>query len=106
MPKISRFQLDKNMQTAILRQLASAFKEIRRDEEMRMFMDNLFTRTERLMLAKRLAIAILLESGWDYSRIIEALKVSPSTISFVRNSKLNMSAPYQKLIERLIKYIT
>ena len=42
---------------------------------------DLFTYTERIMLSKRFSIAFMLSEGYDYTTIIQTLKVSGSTVS-------------------------
>ena len=103
MPKISRYKLEKDFERLILRQLAETFGEVIKGAEMDLLMDNLFTKSEKIMLAKRLTIAILLDRGWDYAKISQRLKVSPTTISFVKNSKFNSSPAYENLIKNLDK---
>lgn len=103
MPKISRFKLEKDIEGLILRQLAKIFQEVNKEEDIDALFNNLFTRSEKIMLAKRIAIAILLEKEWDYFRISKKLKVSPTTISFVKNSKLNTGSLYQKLLKGIEK---
>ena len=107
MPKISRYKLEKRMEELILRQLAQIFQKITEEDGVSLLMNNLFTRTEKIMLAKRIAIAILLEKEWNYTAISNALKVSPTTISFVKNSKLNASPEYEKLLGKVERiYLT
>ncbi len=101
MAKISRFKLEKDTERLILKQLVKIFKEINKEDDIDALFDNLFTRSEKIILAKRIAIAILLEKEWDYFRIGKKLKVSHATISFVKNSKLGASPAYQQLFKGL-----
>ena len=48
--------------------------------------DELFTKTERLMIAKRLAILFLVNDGLPTHTISERLRVSPSTVARFENS--------------------
>lgn len=52
-------------------------------DEVRRFLKDLFNRPERLMFARRLQVADLLEQGWTYRDIGEKLQVSSTTISRV-----------------------
>ena len=101
MPKISRYKLEKQIEELILKQLAQVFQKITKEDDISLVINNLFTKTERAMLAKRLAIAILLNKGWNYTAISNALKVSPTTISFIKNSKLNTNPEYEDLLNKL-----
>ena len=57
--------------------------DIKNPDEARNFIEDLLSPTERLMLVKRLAIAILLTKGYTYDEIDDTLKVSRSTIMHV-----------------------
>ncbi len=103
MPKVSRNKLDKATYDEILRRLAATFAEVRTPGEIAELLDGLFTKTERLMFAKRLAIAVMLERGISYSAISRALRVSSVTIGFVRNGVLRENAHYAKLIVSLAR---
>ena len=48
--------------------------------EMKAVLHALLTKTEKVMLAKRLAIIYMLENGESWYRIQHTLKVSPSTV--------------------------
>jgi len=62
------------------------------------FLEELFTKTERIMLAKRLAVMFMLESGYSFAAIERLLKVSPTTIAKIwREQK---EGKYSKLIAR------
>jgi len=103
MPKISRNKLDPKAYTAILRHLDGALADLNSNQEITGLMESIFTNTERLMVAKRLAIATLLEHGWTYPEISQTLKVSSTTISFVKNSVMKNNDNYLKLIRLLQK---
>src|SRR3990167_11135825 len=85
MPHISKNKLDNKTFLKINEQLFKAVKYLRREEEAAQFLSDLFTKTERLMFAKRLAIVVMLEAGYPFRVISEALKVSESTISAMRD---------------------
>src|SRR3989338_8970598 len=52
---------------------------------------SLLTKTEQVMLAKRLAVIVLLDRGYSLYRIAKSLKVSPSTVARIKES---MSTKY------------
>lgn len=54
--------------------------DIRTSDDARNFIEDLLSPTERVMLIKRLAIAVLLVKGYTYDDIDDTLKVSRSTI--------------------------
>jgi len=58
------------------------------------------SRTERLVLAKRLQIGIFLIKGYDYQQIGKALDTSPGTISRI-NEMLRKQGEIVKLIDEV-----
>jgi len=81
MPHVSRHPLAKDVYFEILDELFWLLTEIKNKEEMKTFLYDFFTKTERLMLAKRLAVALMLTQGYSYSTIRDLLKVSTATIN-------------------------
>lgn len=103
MPKVSRNKLEAKIYEAILGYLVGILTSLTAKEEINDLIDGLFTRTERLMLAKRLAIAALLEQGVSYKEISKTLKVSSVTIGFVKNSIMKNNRSYDSLIKSIQK---
>lgn len=101
MPKVSKNKLDKAAYAFIDSNLTTALSNLVDAKQMTNMLDGLFTRTERLMLAKRLAIAVLLERGLSYKKISSMLKVSSVTIGSVRNGILKNNSPYMNLIKQI-----
>lgn len=101
MPKISRNKLDKTAYDFINSSLIAALTGLSEKKDIESLMDSLFTRTERLMLAKRLAVAVLLEKGLSYKKISGLLKVSSVTIGFVRNRIMKNSSSYARLLGKI-----
>lgn len=101
MPKISKNKLDKNAYDFLSNNLIGALTDLNEKKDVASLMDSLFTQTERLMIAKRLAIAVLLERGLSYKKISSLLKVSSVTIGFVKNSIMKNSNPYTQLINKI-----
>ncbi|MFH1602052.1 MAG: Trp family transcriptional regulator [Candidatus Shapirobacteria bacterium] len=67
------------------------------------FLEDLLTPTEKVMIAKRIAIAYLLLQEVDHRTISEMLKVSTSTInriSFVLNRQ---GAGFKRVLKRLLR---
>jgi len=102
MPKISRNKLEKSVYDEIVNRLMATFAMVTTSREITELFDGLFTKTERLMFAKRLAIAVLLERGYSYGAISKKLKVSSVTIGFIRNGMLKENVLYEKLIQELV----
>ena len=103
MPKISRNKLEVKVYESILNHLVGTLASLAKKEEINDLLDGLFTRTERLMLAKRLAIAALLEQELSYKEISKLLKVSSVTIGFVKNGIMKNNNNYDSLIKTIQK---
>ena len=80
MPHLSKRQLDDKTKHQILETLDLVLGKLKKDE-MRMFLFSLLSRTEKLMVAKRLAVIILLQQGVEDSAIAETLKITRSTVN-------------------------
>jgi uncharacterized protein YerC len=101
MPKVSINKLQNKVYDLILFQLASAFKKGTDENKVTTLLNSLFTETEKLMLAKRLAIALLLEKNVTYEKISRLLKVSPVTVGFIRNKMRKGNKEYLEFISKL-----
>ena len=101
MPQISRKPISKDIENKIYESFYRAIGLLK-EAEARLFIDDLLTKTERVMLPKRLAIAILLLKGWNYASIKEVLCVTQTTIASVSRT-LEFSTGLRKAIENLNK---
>lgn len=101
MTQVSKRFLQKEAEERILdlfwTSLSSASKE-----QIALFLDDLLTPTEKIMLAKRLAIAFMLLKNYDYETINERLKVSDPTIWNVRTSLAYKGKGYKMIIEKIM----
>lgn len=68
-------------------------------QEIKGFLSELLTPTEKIMLAKRLAIVLMLQKHFPFLAIERTLKVSPSTIS--RFWRASQEKPFQFLTKKL-----
>jgi uncharacterized protein YerC len=84
MTHVSRNPLDKDVYYDILDGLYWLMADIKTSAQMKVFLTDFFTKTERIMLAKRLAIALMIVEGYDTELIKKVLKVSTATIYRMR----------------------
>ena len=103
MPHVSRNKLDNKTLYQISEKLFKAIKHLKHEEEVSQFFNDLLTKTERIMLAKRLAIVTMLEVGYPFKVISRALKVSESTISSMRDRFDRGGEGYKLIFRRLEK---
>lgn len=101
--KISRRYLNKDLENHIFDLFLKAIVNIRNKEDAENFIEDLLYPTERIMLIKRLAIAILLVKGFTYDAIDDALKVSRSTIMNVSIWLKHGKKGYRDVINKIIE---
>jgi uncharacterized protein YerC len=66
------------------------------------FVEVILTRSEKLMIGKRVAIAFLLRKGAKYDEVCYILRVSRGTVARV-NDRLENSLGFQKHIDRILR---
>lgn len=77
--------------------------DLHSEDDIHDLLDDLLTPTEKVMLGKRLAIAFLLEKGYDQRTIHSIMKVSVSTVSQVNYWLKNQGKGYRKAISMVRK---
>lgn len=101
MSQLSKTPLDEGIQTELHDQFIFCLSQLNEHEQINSFLSEFLTITERLMFAKRLAIAVLLKHGYSYRDIRKVLKVSFPTIRSVQFWLEHSGAGYQKAISSL-----
>lgn len=86
MAQVSKRYLQKKVEDRILDLFWTSLSSLSTKEQIALFLDDLLSPTEKLMLAKRLAIAFMLLKGYDYPSINNRLKVSDPTIWNVKTN--------------------
>jgi len=81
MTQVSKYRLRIDIEKRIYELLSNSLAKIKDKNEVNNFLDDFFSPTEKTVIAKRLAIAVLLSKGNDYQEIRQILKVTPVTIS-------------------------
>ena len=102
MTKISRRYLNKELEKRMFELFLKTIVDIKNPDEARNFIEDLLSPTERLMLVKRLAIAILLSKNYTYDEIDDTLKVSRATIMTVSLWIKNGKNGYKKAVEKIM----
>lgn len=68
MPQVSRRPISRELSERMNEILWGALAKLGRKPEVASFLEDILTRTERVMVAKRMAIALLLSRGWEGPR--------------------------------------
>lgn len=103
MTQVSKYPISKEVADRIFEIFLKTLVRIRRETEAGEFISDLLTPTEKIMLAKRLAIAFLLEKGYDYRAIQKIIRVSAPTITSVNISRQYGSRGFRQLITQIMK---
>ncbi|MBI2054776.1 MAG: hypothetical protein HYT39_01610 [Candidatus Sungbacteria bacterium] len=103
MPKVSQNQLSREMEHQIADALVRTLAKINDEKPLRRFLDNLLTHTEKIMLAKRLMVAVLLQHGYSYGAICRVLKISKTTVHIIQRELFKSGEGYRKVFSQFFK---
>jgi len=81
MPHVSSKKLKPEFLEKLFGKLLLTLGEAQNKKYLPSVVDEFFTSTEKIMLAKRLAIILMLEGKTPQHRVVEILSVSPSTVA-------------------------
>lgn len=103
MGRVSKRRIDPEVEERIFEIFWDYLATLRKPEDIHEFLVSLLSFTEQVMIAKRLAIAVLLNRGYKYEEIDQTLKVSKSTVGTVHKQILIGALGYKKAIDRISK---
>jgi len=84
MSQVSKRLVAKDIEKRMEEILWDSSCSLRSSKNAKLFLSDLLTPTEKIVLAKRLAIAVLLSKGYDNEAIMGILKVSSSTVAKIK----------------------
>ena len=102
MTQVYRKPLNNKISKQIKDDLLYSLVKLNKKEDVLLFLEEFLTPTEKIMLSKRLGVALLLQRGTSYSDIVELLKISTATIVVVKRS-LVKDHSYRDVIEKISK---
>lgn len=102
MSQVSKRFLHKKVEDRILDLFWTSLSSLPTKQKVALFLDDLLTPTEKIMLSKRLAIAFMLMKGHNYPTINERLKVSDPTIWNVRTGLSLSGKGYKMVIKEIM----
>lgn len=102
MTKISHRSLKPFTQEDIFREFWHSFGDLN-TKDVSSFFKEVFTPTEILMIAKRLAVLRALRENSDYESIQKEYKVTDTTISKMNNILTRASPEFLAVLDRLVK---
>jgi len=103
MTQISKRILRKKVQERVFEIFLKSFGKIRNERQAGAFIEDIFSSTEKVMLAKRVSIAFLLSQGYDHRSICSLLKVGMGTVSRVHSKLKEKGSGYRWVIGQIKK---
>jgi uncharacterized protein YerC len=103
MAQLSKKILDKEIEARLFEVFFRGISQLRNSVEAELFLTDFLSPTEKVMLAKRLGIALLLTKGESYAVISDTLKVSTTTVMLVNQWLKGGKGGYQKVLKRVLK---
>ena len=99
MPKVSKNLLPAETRKEIMDALIRTLTKIDNDRLLARFLDDLLTTTEKLMLGKRLMVAVLLQKGYSYGAVCRVLKMSKTTVHIIQRDLFRSGEGYKKIFD-------
>ena len=103
MARISKKLVSEKLLTKIYKLFYEVFSRYEGQEDFLLIIDDILSPTEKIMLAKRLAIIYLLIKKVDYRDIADTLKVSTATILFYATTYYKRSSRVVNIINGMLK---
>ena len=100
MAQVSKHWVPKEIQERILSVFVKTLANLKTERQVSLFVEDLLTSTEKVMLAKRVAIAFLLSKEYSYRQISLMLNVSMSTIGWV-SDKYKHASKFKEIVDRV-----
>lgn len=82
--QVSKKNVNRQVEKRIFKSLYQVLADLKKPEEVKKFLDDVLSKTEKTVLAKRLGIAWYLNKNKSYDVIRQDLKVSSATIATVQ----------------------
>lgn len=100
MPQVSKRPINPELEKRLQEILWKSLVKFNKDTSSG-FIETVLTPTEKTMIAKRLAMALLLSRGWDHDAVSKYLKVSTSTITTIKNKLTTAKNGYHQIIAQI-----
>ena len=86
MSHVSKIKISEKISGDMGKNFTSFITRATNSKTVKIFLDEIFTPTEKIMFAKRLAVVTMLLRGFGYVQIRKTLKVSPTTVSYFQHA--------------------
>lgn len=103
MAQVSKYPVSTDVEKRMYKILLEAISNLRGASEVEEFLNEFISPVEKVMLAKRMAIAVLLGKGYDYESIKKILRVTPTTIASINIALKYSKKGYKKAVDKILK---
>lgn len=100
---VSKRRLGQNVQNKIQDSFWELISRLAKKQDAGEFFNEFFTPTEKIMFAKRLAIAVLLAKEYDYRSIEQILKVTSGTVKNVNYWIKHSRGSFRKFVDKILE---
>lgn len=101
MTQVSRYPIHKDIEKRMFEVLRETISHLNNSMEIEDFLHDFLSPVEKIMLAKRLSIAVLLHKGYRYESIAQILRVTPPTIATVSLLLKYSGKGYRRAVEKI-----
>lgn len=102
MAQVSKYPVSKEVSDRMFEVFSDTISHLSKKKDIEEFMTELLSPIEKIMLAKRLSIAVLLAKGYSYPSISGILRVTPRTIASVSVTLKYRGKGYRKAVEKIL----
>ena len=103
MTQVSRLPIHKKVEERMFEIFERTISQLKNSEDIKDFLKDFLSPVEKIMLAKRLSIAVLLGKSYRYETIKSVLRVTNSTIASVSLSLKYSGKGYKNMVSRILK---
>ena len=104
MVQVSKHPLEPKVEGKVEKIFIESVQKVQSLDEVVSFLHDLLTRTEKIMLAKRVAVAFLVIKGeLQYREISKILRVSLGTIAKINSVLSLQGGGYRKILTKILK---
>ncbi|MCL5438982.1 MAG: trp operon repressor [Patescibacteria group bacterium] len=101
MTQVSKYPIHKDVEKRIDEIFKKSISYLKTSEDIEDFLHDFLSPVEKIMLGKRLSIAVLLSKGYNYGQIGRILRVTPPTIASVSIALKYSGKGYKKIVDRI-----
>ena len=103
MSQVSKRLVEREIEERIFEVFFKSLADLHRIGEIKKYLFDLLSPVERTMIAKRLAIAILLTKGYSYAAIGDIVKVSGTTIASISVWIQHSGKGFEMVIKKILR---